>query len=177
MKLIRRLLVLVAVLAAVFVGVGLMLPGRIHVERSALIQAEPAAVFPFVNDFRRFNQWSPWAARDPQGTYNFTGPGEGVGARMAWQSDQHGTGSQEIIESRPNELVVTALDFGEMGRARATFRLSPEAGGAHVSWSLDSELPFDPLARWFGLMFPRWIGADYEEGLARLKTLVEKGAA
>jgi hypothetical protein len=176
MKLIRRLVVIMVLLATIFVGVGLMLPGRIQVERSTVIQAQPAAVFPFVNDFRRFNQWSPWQARDPQTTYAFTGPNEGVGSRMTWQSAQHGDGAQEIVESQPNERVVTALDFGEMGAARAAFRLSPEAGGTRVSWSLDSQLPYHPLARWFGLMLPGWIGADYEQGLARLKTLVEKGA-
>lgn len=33
------------------------------------------------------------------------------------------------------------------------------------------------FARWFGLLFPYLIGKDYDEGLARLKALAEKGAA
>jgi hypothetical protein len=31
------------------------------------------------------------------------------------------------------------------------------------------------MMRWMGLMFDRWSGADYEDGLARLARQVEKG--
>ncbi len=32
------------------------------------------------------------------------------------------------------------------------------------------------IARYFGLMFDAWVGADYEQGLANLKRLVEQGS-
>jgi hypothetical protein len=32
----------------------------------------------------------------------------------------------------------------------------------------------NPMARWMGLMFDRWIGADYEAGLAKLKQVAER---
>lgn len=176
MRFLRRLLVVLIVLGAIFVGVGLMLPGAIKVERSALIQAAPSTLFPLVNDLRQFNRWSPWAARDPQTKYAFTGPQSGVGARMTWESAQLGTGAQEIVESVPDQRVVTALDFGDVGTARAGLYLVPEGGGTRVSWDLETNLPYNPLSRWIGLMFDRWIGADYEEGLARLKSLAEKGS-
>lgn len=177
MKLIRRLVILLAVLAAIVAGVGLMLPGSVHVERSAAIAARPGQIFPYMNDLRKFNEWSPWAQRDPQTKYAFTGPEQGAGAVMTWQSEKHGAGHQRIVANIPDQRVETALDFGAMGTAQAGFRLAPEGAGTRVTWSLDSRLPYNPLARWIGLMLPKWIGADYEEGLARLKALVEKGSA
>jgi hypothetical protein len=33
----------------------------------------------------------------------------------------------------------------------------------------------NPVGRWMGLMMDRWVGADYERGLANLKALVEGG--
>jgi hypothetical protein len=176
MKLIRRLLVLLVIVAAIFAGVGLLLPAAIHVERSAMIAAKPAQIFPYMNNFRKFNAWSPWAARDPAIQYAFTGPDNGAGATMNWQSEKLGNGRQQILTSVPDERVVTSLEFGGMGGAQANFSLAPEGAATLVTWSLNTDLPYNPVARWFGLMFPRWIAADYDEGLLRLKNLVEKGS-
>ena len=45
--------------------------------------------------------------------------------------------------------------------------------GTKITWGFDSDLGMNPIARWMGLMFDSWIGADYETGLANLKNLVE----
>jgi hypothetical protein len=177
MRLIGRFIVALVILTAIFVGVGLILPGAVHVQRSTVIAAQPAQIFPYLNNPRKFNEWSPWAARDPATQYTFTGPDEGVGATMTWQSEQMGAGRHAIVVSQPGEKVVTDLEFGAMGSAQASFLLIPEEGKTRVTWTLDSALPFQPLARWFGLVFPWMIGKDYDDGLARLKALVEKGAA
>ncbi len=176
MKLIRHVLIILAVAAAIFAGGGLLLPGEIHVKRSGVIQAAPSAVFPHLNSARQFNTWSPWAARDPQTQYAFTGSAEGVGNRMQWQSAKVGSGSLEIVESVPDQKVRYTLDFGEEGTAEAALTLAPEPGGTRVTWTMDSRLPYNPVARWMGLLLGRFVAADFDEGLQRLKNKVEKGA-
>jgi hypothetical protein len=179
MRFFKGLLITILIFTAIFVGGGFLLPGDVHVERSTVIQADAARIFPYLNNFHRFNEWSPWAQRDPNTRYTFSGPEAGRGARMSWESDNEdvGSGSQEIVESQPNDRVATALDFGQMGTARAAFRLQPDNTGTKVTWSLDTSLPANPIARWMGLFFDRFIGADYEEGLDRLKAKVEGAAA
>ncbi len=178
MRFLRKFLLAIFAVAAIFAASGFLLPAQVQVERSAVIQAEPAAIFPYLNDHRRFNEWSPWVPRDPNAKYEFSGPEQGVGAKMSWRSDneQVGSGASEIVESVPNERVVTAVDFGEMGKATASFRLHPENTGTKVTWSLATPATDNPIERWFGLLLDRLIGADYEEGLARLKLKVEGGA-
>ena len=39
------------------------------------------------------------------------------------------------------------------------------------------DLGNNPIARYVGLMFDKWIGGDYEKGLARLKQVMEQGNA
>ena len=46
MKFIRRLVILLAVLATIVAGVGLMLPGSVQVERSAVIAEPPGKSSP-----------------------------------------------------------------------------------------------------------------------------------
>jgi hypothetical protein len=175
MRFLKWFLVVAVALAVIVIGGGYVLPGNVHVERSAVLQADAGAIFPHINNLRRFHEWSPWAERDPNMKLEFTGPEEGVGAKMIWASEKSdvGSGSQEIVESAQSEKVVTALDFGEMGKSRASFQLQPEETGTKVIWALDAELPATPFARWFGLFLDGMVGADYEAGLTRLKAKVE----
>jgi hypothetical protein len=46
-------------------GRGMLLPSEQHVERSIIVNADPAEVFSLVNDYREFNKWSPWAMAGP----------------------------------------------------------------------------------------------------------------
>lgn len=174
----KKFLLSVLVLVLILVAVGFVLPGSVHIERSVVIDAPPAQVFPYVSDFERFNEWSPWARRDPNTRYTFNRT-SGVGARMEWSSEDPdvGSGSQEYTEVRDNEFVKVALDFGDMGQANATHQLTPAEGGTRVTWGFDSEFGNNLIFRYFGLMMDRWVGADYEQGLANLKAVVESQPA
>ena len=152
-----------------------LLPRKVHLERNIAIAAPPAAVFAHLNDLRKHSDWSPWEKMDPSMKLTFTGPDSGVGQKSAWESKEMGSGSQQIVESVENEKLATELDFGEMGTAQAFFLLSPEGGNTRVTWGFDTDLGMNPMSRWFGLMFEKWIGTDYEKGLSNLKQVVESG--
>lgn len=177
MRAIKRLILGVFLLALVMVAAAFALPRHVSVERSAVINAPELDVFVYLNSPKKFNEWSPWAARDPEMHYVFSGPVEGVGARMEWDSDEFGKGSQEIVESNPGKNIVVALDFDIQGAASSSFVLSPAGAGTKLSWGMNTDVGNNPLGRWTGLMLDRWIGADYEQGLTRLKQLVESGGA
>lgn len=172
----RRLIWAIAGLLVIVIFGSYLLPSQAKVARSIEIAAPPAKVFDLLNGYKRYNEWSPWYERDPQAKYTLAGPETGKGARMSWSStkDDVGSGSQEIVESVPGKLVRTKLDFGDMGTAIAGFQLEPAGTGTRVTWDFTSELGNNPMMRWMGLMFDRWIGADYEKGLANLKKVAEK---
>jgi len=181
MKFRRRILVGVAVLAALVVAGSFLLPLTVTVERSVMIDAPASAIFPLVNSMQRTVEWSPWLERDPNVQNTFSGPESGVGNRMAWASERAdvGNGTQEIVESVENARVVTALDFGAQGLATAEFLLAPQAASGEtteVTWTLVTDTGFNPMARIFGMLLDGLVGPDYEKGLANLKAAVE-GAA
>src|SRR5687768_3897133 len=93
-------IVILAIIAIAVVSVAVMSP-RSHMERSTIIQAQPAAVYEELISFQNFNTWSPWATIDPEAKYTFEGPPSGAGAKMRWESDNEnlGDGSQWIIET------------------------------------------------------------------------------
>ena len=177
MKVVKIVLGIVVVLVVAFVIGGLLLPSGQYVERSAVIEADQADVFALVNDYREFNRWSPWAAIDPEAEYEFSGPAAGVGARMTWRSEEPsvGNGAQEIVASETDTMVRSKLTFeGFDTPSYATFKLEPAEGGTRVTWAFDANMDTF-LGRYMGLMMEKWVGADYDRGLARLKELAESG--
>jgi hypothetical protein len=94
---------------------------------------------------------------------------------MNWQSanPNMGTGSQTIARLEPEEAVEVDLDFGAMGPAEATIDLEPTPMGTRVTWGFSTDLGFNPIGRYMGLMFDGWIGGDYERGLTKLKAVAE----
>ena len=159
---------------ALFVVVAFLLPREVEVSRQTQINAPPEKVFAYVNDLKKFNEWSPWSQGDPNMKQTYSGPPSGVGQKVAWDSTEFGAGTQEIVASEPNKLVRTALDFGDQGTANAAFSLEPMDGGTRVTWGFKTDLGNNPIGRWMGLMFESWIGSDYEKGLASLKALTER---
>jgi carbon monoxide dehydrogenase subunit G len=176
--LLKWIIWLVVVVIVVFIGGGYVLPGETVVQRQIVIAAPPEKVFVIVGNMKRFNEWSPWADIDPNIQYKFEGPETGVGQKMSWTSNNPdvGNGSQTITSFEENKRTTVDLDFGDMGKAVASMELAPVSGGTGVTWGFKTELK-GVMERWFGLMFDRWIGADYEKGLAKLKALAEKEAA
>lgn len=175
MRWIKKGLLFMLIAVVLLVAIGFLLPASVHIERSVVINAAPSVVFSHVNSLRRFNAWSPWAKIDPTTQYVFSGPESGIGAKMTWTSThrQVGKGSQEIIESRADEFVKVALKFDEMGSPFASYILRPEGQATRVTWSFDEDFGYNILARYFGLIFEKFIGPDYEAGLRNLKSMVE----
>jgi len=173
----RRILIGLAAILILAVVVGLFLPAKTHVERSATIAAPPATVFAAVNSFKDFNSWSPWYEMDPKAEYKLEGPESGVGAKTSWKSEKLGSGSQTITASEPDKKVTVALDFGDMGLATATYTLTPDGTGTKLTWGLDTEHGWNLAERYMGFfLFDGFVGKDYERGLAKLKAKLE-GAA
>lgn len=126
-----------------------------------------------LNSYQHFNAWSPWAERDPDATYAFEGPDAGVGAKMIWAGNaQVGAGFQEITASTPDRIDVH-LDFGSQGAGDAYFLITEGEDGTAVTWAFETEHGMNLVARYMGLMIGKYVGQDYEEGLAKLKEFVE----
>lgn len=159
--------------------IGLFLPGggHGHVERSIIIERPPSHVFDVLNSFKRFNEWSPWAKKDPAANYSFEGPEIGQGALMTYSGKREvGAGQFEIIESTPTSIVkmIQRVTNGRIGTV--TFDIGSTDLGVKVTWMYDVELGGNPIERIKGKYLDSDLGGDYQYGLMRLKALIESSA-
>jgi uncharacterized protein YndB with AHSA1/START domain len=173
MSLFRRILLLLFSLLVLVIVVGMMCPAKVRVDRSLVIGAPPDRVYAQVVDFHRWPQWSPWYAMEPTADYSYSGAEQGVGAVMQWRGEQVGEGRQSILAAEPSRSIRTSLEFGRQGDAEANWTFDAVPEGTRVTWGFDADMGWNPISRLMGLMMDRWLGPDYERGLANLKTVCE----
>ena len=175
-KLLLGIAVIVIVLIAVFLVMVLLQPSQYQIERSTTINAPSAVVFAQVNDFHKWNAWSPWANRDPNMKQIYEGQASGVGAIYSWVGNSDvGEGKMTIIESRPGERIKIQIEFIKPFAAMNTtdFIFTPQGNQTSVKWTMAGNNTF--LTKAFGVFvnMDKMVGGDFEQGLARLKALSE----
>ncbi|MEE2787943.1 MAG: SRPBCC family protein [Myxococcota bacterium] len=174
--LIRKTLVLLFVFVGLILGIGFTLPNQFHVERTLVIDAPPATVFPYVNDLENWQRWDPWSQDDPRMVRTFTG-GPGQGQTQSWMSQASGTGTLEILESTPLRSAKLKLTTRASSYPRfLSFKLVDLGEKTQLTWAIDGENSMKPIGNYFGLGMNRYLGPMYEQGLSNLKSLVETGA-
>jgi len=177
--LIPYLLVALAVVVVVLAIQIVTRPDDFRVTRSTLISAPPAAVFAQVNDFHQWENWSPWAKLDPNVRNTFTGPPAGPGAGFGWDGNSKvGAGRMTITESRPAEFIRIKLEFFKPFKATNTteFTFKPEGALTNAGWSMFGKNNLPSKVMGLFMNFDRMIGGQFEQGLAKLKSIAETAA-
>lgn len=163
------LVVLLLILAA-------LQPTEFSYERSALIAAPAAAIFPNVNELRNWLAWSPWEKMDPAMKRTFEGPAAGVGAVYGWEGNRNiGAGRMTITESRAGERIGIRLEFYRPFACtnRVEFTFTPATGGTLVSWSMSGRNKFIGRVMGVFMNMDKMCGDQFAEGLATLKRIGE----
>jgi len=172
----KKILIALAAIVLIFLVVVAMQPSDFRVERTSTIAAPPADVFAQVNDFHKWEAWSPWAKLDPAAKVAFEGPEAGQGAVMTWAgNDKVGEGKMTLTESRPSDLVKINVDFVKPfeGSIISEFTFKPEGDQTAVTWAMSGHHNFFEKALCLVMNGTKMIGDDMEKGLAQLKSVME----
>lgn len=166
----KKILIAFATVAGLVLAIGLVLPSKYRVERSTVLQAPPEALYRHVASLQRWQEWAPWnVKRYPGSQWTFGGPEEGVGAVRSWSGEDVGQGTLSLTEADPKTGVVYEVSVAQ-GRylARGRISFAPEGSGTRVTWVDEGGIGGNPLAHYLVPLLRSRLGADMEEGLARL---------
>ena len=172
----KKILFALALIVVVFAIVVATRPAGFQVTRSATIAAPAAVVFGQVNDFHKWDAWSPWAKLDPAMKQTHEGSPAGTGAIYSWAGNsQVGEGRMTLMESRADELITIKLEFLKPFAAVNTtgFHFTPEGPKTTVTWSMTGTNGFMAKAMCMFMSMDKMVGGDFEKGLAQLKSVAE----
>jgi len=171
-------LISLAIVAALFLIIGAVLPSHRHLSEKTETNRKQTIVFDTLNSLRRFDDWNPVVLHDPRMQIKLSGPETGKGARLEYvsQDENVGSGSYEITESVPKEQVTYAITNPERGDGKVTtFTLKPTGRNnrnVEIRQSYDVDYGWDILGRYAGLYVTRFVGDDIKMGLSRLTTML-----
>jgi len=172
----KKILIALLAIIAIFLIVVALQPSEFHVERTATMAAPPATVFDQVNDFHKWEAWSPWAKLDPNAKITFGGPPSGTGTIMTWAgNNQVGEGKMTLTESRPNELVKINVDIVKPmeGSSTSEFAFKPGGDQTAVTWGMSGHQNFIAKAMCLVMNGKKMMSDIMDKGLANMKSVVE----
>jgi hypothetical protein len=172
----KIILLIIVLIAVAVVLIAATKPDEFKTVRSITINAPANAVFPYLNNLKEGQKWSPWVAMEPDAHYTFEGPAEGVGASTSWIGKKLGAGRMTITESKPNELVRSRLEFLKPFKATNTadYALLAQGNSTVVTWSMYGKSNFMSKIMGVFMNCEKMVGKQFDQGLNNLKTLVEK---
>src|SRR5687768_8535184 len=95
-----EILIALAIVAVLFVVVGLTLPSERHLTEDVETNRKMTIVYDTLSSMRRFDDWNPVALRSIRDS-KLSGPAAGEGATYEYTSsdDRVGSGSWKIVEA------------------------------------------------------------------------------
>jgi uncharacterized protein YndB with AHSA1/START domain len=176
-EIIALIAVVLAIVVAAILAFAATKPSTLRVLRTINIKAPADRIFPLINDFHQWRNWSPYETKDPAMKRSYEGAESGKGAVYAWDGNKNvGSGRMEILEASMPSKIVIKLDFFTPfeGHNTAEFTMLPQGDATHLTWVMYGPANFMSKLIQVFMNLDNMIGKDFEVGLANLKTLAEK---
>ncbi len=177
-----ELLIALALVLALFLVVGLVLPSKRHLEESVETNRRMTIVFDTVNNVRRLKDWNRLIPANPA-ALQYSGGGEshsGVGARVDFTSDDNrvGSGHWEITQSEApasaggtGKVAYGIVDTKFGSDKQSVITLSPAGKNGRnvkITQTYDIDYGWNLFGRFSGMYVSRHIGDNIKSGLSKL---------
>ncbi|MDX1686138.1 MAG: SRPBCC family protein [Saprospiraceae bacterium] len=178
MKVLRLILIVIAVLVATVLIAGLFAPKEVSVQQSINIKAPPAAVFYQVRYLDKMAVWHPLLKKDPNLLTTVIGEDGTVGAVRRWESNDPkvGDGESTILTVEENAYIEYKVNTKspKTSEGISRFSLVDRSGNTQVIWQFKYEVPY-PWNAFLLVSQPTDQLNDYfNEGLRGLKNIMER---
>jgi uncharacterized protein YndB with AHSA1/START domain len=173
----KTIAIVIVILVAAILVYAATKPDTFRVERKATIKATPEKIFPFLNDFRKGEAWSPYEKKDPAMKRTHSGAASGKGSVYEFEGNKEvGKGRLEIIETVSPSKVVISLDMFKPfeGHNIVEYTLEPKGDSTNFTWAIHGPVPYLGKVMSIFVSMDKMIGKDFEAGIANLKAIAEK---
>ncbi|WP_236980613.1 SRPBCC family protein [Membranihabitans maritimus] len=171
--------IIVALIFIVFI-LSSIAPKNYEANRSIQINKPVEIVYTYLKHLKNQDNWAKWNRIDPEMEKKYSGEDGTVGFESYWNSQDKrvGEGKQTISHLVENERVDTLLEFIRPFKSKSDAYLTTEkidANSTLVTWGFTGRMnpPMNILLLFMNM--DKQIGADFEEGLEKLKEILENG--
>lgn len=179
MRIVKKILIALAILIAIPLIVALFVKKEYAVEREITINKPKQEVFDYVKFLKNQDNYSKWAMMDPAMKKEYRGTDGTVGFVSAWDSNKKdvGKGEQEIKQITDGERIDFELRFLKPFEATDFAYMTTESSGDNqtkVKWGFNGKMNYPMNIMLVFMDMDKMLGQDLETGLTNLKTVLEK---
>ncbi len=179
MKILKRILIAVAVLLALPLLVALFVEKDYLVEREIVINKPKEEVFNYIKYLKNQDSYSKWASIDTEMKKTYNGTDGTVGFVSGWDStnDEVGKGEQEITKITDGEKIDYELRFIDPFESVSPAWMVTEIvsdNQTNVKWGISGQMDYPMNLMLLFMNMEEMIGNDLQTGLSNLKTVLEK---
>ena len=178
MKILKRILLAIAIIIGIALIVALFTKKEYKVEREVTISKPKNEVFNYVKYLKNQNKFNVWALADPKMRTEFKGTDGTVGFVSAWNSelDDVGQGEQTIAKIDEGNKIDYNLHFVRPMESKAYSYMTTETVNdqtTKVKWGMQSKMayPFNLMLVIFSI--DKMLGDDMQTSLNSLKNQME----
>lgn len=157
-----------------FFGIALLLPSKVTVSKSVIINAPPLAVAGQIKDFNKWKNWYPALRDEEVSLINFENQKDSLHHSMQLRDKKGHCIIYKMMQSS-NDTIKIDLQTNGTKTTGYQFILLPD-GKSHtlLIWNINSVLGWYPWKRIQGLVMDKITGPGYTSALQELKKTVEK---
>lgn len=179
MKILKKILIVIAIIIAIPLIIALFVEKDYAVEREITINKSKQEVFDYVKFLKNQDNFSKWSTMDPNMKKTYRGTDGTVGFVSAWESNDEnvGVGEQEIKKIAEGERIDFELRFIKPFEATEPAFMSTETVSENqtkVKWGFSGHMNYPMNIMMLFMDFEKMIGDDLQTGLSNLKTVLEK---
>jgi hypothetical protein len=179
MKILKKILIALAVIIAIPLIAALFVKKDYAVVRETAINKPRQEVFAYIKLLKNQDNYSKWAKMDPDMKKDYRGTDGTVGFVASWDSDKKdvGKGEQEIKKITEGERLDFELRFTEPFEATDQAYMTTDdvdGGATRVKWGFNGHMPYPMNLMCLFMSMDKMLGPDLETGLANLKAILEK---
>ena len=179
MKIVKKIVIVLAILIAIPLILALFLKKDYAVEREITIGKSVSEVFDYVKFLKNQNEYSKWATMDLKMKKTYRGTDGKVGFVSAWDSKKEdvGVGEQEIKKISQNKRIDFELRFIKPFESTEKAYLITEKLNetqTKVLWGFNGRVDYPFNFMMLFMDFEEMIGNDLQTGLNNLKVILEK---
>ena len=172
MRLIRWMIFIIAIFIFFFV-LGLLLPSKVTVSKSVLINATTEKVS---NQLVNFGQWKNWYPGFREGNVSVSkGSLESETRKSVTIEDKQGRIIRfNIIDIKPGSVEVEVRSSSSTKVGYQFIFTTKMNRQTQLTWNINADLGWYPWKRIRGIFLEKFSGAQYEASLSDLKKAAEK---
>jgi hypothetical protein len=176
MKIVKKVLIVIAVLVAIPLVAAIFIPKDYAVERSISVSKPVHIVYDYLRHLKNQDHYNVWVRMDPAMEKRYTGTDGTIGFISAWNSKDEnvGSGEQEIVKLTEDKEVISQMRFKEPFENIAythmfTEQVSSNETVVRLGMQGKSPYPFNVM----NLFMNNLLGGDLSASLAMLKNTLE----